>query len=345
MMRVRVKCFSLATVPYRELTGGFPDGVVIGEVEPDDLCFQSHIEPIQLETAFNLELCSGQMVLLAGWGRTQSPPPDPNNDDPCRPIDPQFEARSLHVGVSSLVNNVTCTLDGRGGFIRFAVDPCPMSASVQCHDSGGGVLVEVAGGELRLIGVIVNSGIAFMAHRHQAISAPSDPTLLCRPCRPTACGDIDGDPFHFQECDDYDRLEALGEWAANPWCLGDMDGDGIAGSKTDLVMIRCDPGGTPIICDRNQWCWGDANLDGYVNSTDLQLIRNINGGGAVACPSCGVCGPIYEWCRGDVNFDGFIDMADEDVVDGLDGLVDGAMRSPYRCYQGAPGCVPPQSCP
>ncbi|MBL8747168.1 MAG: hypothetical protein JNK58_12540 [Phycisphaerae bacterium] len=307
MIRVRIKCFSLATAPYRELLGSIPDGVVIGEIEPDDLCFLSHITPIQMETPSNLGLCAGQTVRLAGWGRTRSPVPNGIFTDPCDPVDPEFEARSLHVGLS-ILSYIGCSKDGRTGTIKYetggwshSIATCSPYAGVECHDSGGALLVDIPGGQLRLIGVFSTPGSAYMVQRHQSISAPTDPTFLCRPCRPAACGDIDGDSFHRQNCDDRDCLDALGEWEVNPWCLGDMDGDRIAGTKLDVDMIKCDPGGNPVFCDRNQWCWGDANLDGYVDSADLQLIRDINGGGSVACPSCGACGEIYEWCRGDVN--------------------------------------------
>ncbi len=343
MIRVRVRCFRLAIAPYRELVASLPDGVVIGEIEPDDLCFLSHIEPIRLDTSYNLGLCIGQVVFIAGWGRTQTPPVIPGNDDPCRPIDPQFEARSLHVGVSTL-RDTDCSLDGRAGQINFAVDVCSTTAAVQCHDSGGGLFVEVSGGQLRLIGVLFISGRAFMAQRHQLISSPNDETFLCRPCRPPACGDINGDAEHLQNCDDADCLEMMGERAVAPWCLGDLDGDGIAGTKTDLLIIRCDPDGPGTICDQNRWCWGDANLDGWVDGWDLELIRAVNGGGSVPCPLCGLCGGFSEWCRGDVNFDGVIDSADEDVVDGLDGILDDIMRTPYRCHIGAPGCPEPVNC-
>ncbi|MBL8747259.1 MAG: hypothetical protein JNK58_13000 [Phycisphaerae bacterium] len=221
MIRVRINCFSLATVPYREFLAGLPDGVAIGEIEPDDLCYLSHIDPIRLDTTNDLGLCIGQMVFIAGWGRTQTPPEILGNDDPCRAIDPMFEARSLHVGISTL-NASDCALGGRGGSIKFATDNCQTTALVQCHDSGGGLLVEVPGGQLRLIGVLYTSGSAYMAQRHQLISSPADVTFFCRPCRPPACGDIDGDSGQLQDCDDHDCLEALGEWATRS-CLTDQE--------------------------------------------------------------------------------------------------------------------------
>ncbi|MBL8747172.1 MAG: hypothetical protein JNK58_12560 [Phycisphaerae bacterium] len=66
MIRVRVKCFRLATAPFREFAGSIPDGVVIGEIEPDDLCFLDHIDPIEIASPFDLSLCSGQLMYVAG---------------------------------------------------------------------------------------------------------------------------------------------------------------------------------------------------------------------------------------------------------------------------------------
>jgi hypothetical protein len=346
--RVRITCFRLATLPYREITFGLPDGVVIGEIEPCDLSSIAHITPIQIDTPYNLDLCTGQMLYLAGWGRTRNVP--------CGvAIEPENEAKSLHVGLSS-ITSIGCFKDGRSGGVSFAPNDenpqtgCGLYGGVSCHDSGGAALVEGPGGSLRLIGVLATQGVMFFAARHQEISDPDDPTFIRRPCRPEACGDIDGDPLHLQDCDDAECLDALDEWPVNPWCLGDMDGDGIAGTKVDVNMIKCDPGGNPNFCDRNQWCWGDANLDGYVNSTDIQLVRDIRAQGtapdfSVSCNVCAACPPLYEWCRGDVNFDGVVDAEDETIVDSLDGVVDGAMHLSYRCFQGAPGCEPPDPCP
>ncbi|MBL8747171.1 MAG: hypothetical protein JNK58_12555 [Phycisphaerae bacterium] len=268
-------------------------------------------------------------------------------------VDAQHEARSLHVGVSSLVS-VGCTKDGRKGNIQLAQGGyvpqtgCEPYARVECHDSGGGVFIEAGGGSLRLVGVIVTATSAFMAVRHQAISAPSDTEYLCRPCRPAACGDINGDEEHLQNCDDAECLEALGEWEVTPWCLGDMDGDGIAGTKMDINLIKCDPGGGIVMCDRNQWCYGDANLDGYVTIDDLNLIQSIRSTGvapeySVNCPACGACGAPFERCRGDINFDGVVDATDASEVAGL--LAGTTNQAGYRCYQGAAGCTPPGQCP
>ncbi len=249
--------------------------------------------------------------------------------------------------------------DGRKGELHFAAGDwtpqsgCGVYASVECHDSGGGLFVEGPGGSLRLIGVIFTSGAVFLAARHQEVSAPNGTTFFCHPCRGRACGDINGDSMQRVDCADQCCLAALGKWPVIPWCLGDMDGDGWAGTDMDVMMIQCPSPAPPFgarRCDRNQWCYGDANLDGSVNSVDLQLIRDVRAGGAspdfaVSCRMCGACPPPYEWCRGDVNFDGFIDAGDEDIVDGLDGIMNGAMSAPYQCYQGAPGCEPPGPCP
>ncbi len=89
MIRVRIACFRLATAPFREGT----DGVAIGEIEPADVCFLSHITPIQIDSPYNLELCTGQLVYLAGWGRTQ------RTNVPCdQRIEPENEAKEPPCG-------------------------------------------------------------------------------------------------------------------------------------------------------------------------------------------------------------------------------------------------------
>lgn len=338
MIRVRVECFRRATEPFRAGS----DGVVIGDIEPDDLCLLDHIEPIEIESPQNLSMCTGDLIYVAGWGRTRSV-------ECGESISSEYEARSLHVGVTSLAG-IGCTKDGRKGGIQMAQggyhpeNGCQPYARAECHDSGGGVFVEASGGSLRLVGVIVTSTSAFMAVSHQAISAPNDTTYLCRPCRPEACGDINGDELHLQNCDDADCLEDAGELAVTPWCLGDMDGDGIAGTKLDINLIKC---GFISTCDRNQWCYGDANLDGYLLIDDLEIIQSIRATGtapnySVNCPSCGACGAPYEWCQGDINFDGVIDATDESEVQSL--LSSSTNQAGYRCYQGAEGCPAPVDC-
>ncbi len=340
MIRVRIKCFTLATGEFTFPPLPLNDGVVVAEIEPADVCFVAHIAPIPVvrPNDADVDLCMGKPVYIAGWGDTK-----PGH---CTPAG---DAGTLRVATAA-ISYVGCSQSGRYGSIGLMTESCPEGP--QCianggeHDSGGGVIVEMPDLSLGLVGTIEYPSLAVMSARHQEFTTSPGTDFLCRPCRGLPCADIDGDLV--EDCFDRVCLEALGPWEVTPWCLGDLNGDGIAGSEDDLGMVRCfpeDPTYQPA-CDRNQWCFGDANLDGWVKADDRTLIQQVRAmgiEGTYLCPTCHACPPPWEWCRGDVNFDGLVDATDEQIV--IDLLLTTTNQVGYRCYQGADGCVPPETCP
>lgn len=335
VIRVRIKCFRLAAgefyFPPQGQMQGYVDAVVVGEIEPEDVCFVSHITPMIASSPFNLEhgldVCSGQPVHIAGWGKTV--------DASCASI---LQQRLL-VGTSSIVD-ITCALtSGRHGSMELAEGECStekQSCTTQPNtgDSGGAVAVEIPDGSLRLIGVLRTPTEAFIAIEHQSLTPSPGSAYLCRPCRPRPCGDINGDGFETFA----DRIALMNQGAHDVacWCLGDMNGNGCSGDPQDLSMIACPL--CPFMCNRNQWCYGDANLDGSVNEADYQFVAaNISyydehwGG---QCPSCTIC-EVRDWCRGDLNCDGFVDANDLAEVRRLVPI-----GSPgYPCSRNEPECA------
>lgn len=345
MIRVRIKCFTIATGefygPLGYTPGNYYESVIVGEIEPDEVCFVSHITPIPVVRPHDpdVDLCQGKPVYLAGWGKTL----------------PVFcegagGAGRLRVATTT-ISYVGCERTGRSGPIGIVVGPCfsasPCIPNAGLHDSGGGVIVELPDGSLGVVGVMETTGsmigVAHMAARHQAITTQGGTEILCRPCRGLPCGDINRNGI--VNCEDRECLESLGPWMVTPWCLGDLDGDGVAGTQADVDRVDCDPKNPDnfSVCNRNQWCFGDANLDGYVTLADATLIEQIRATGfegVYSCPTCHACPPPFEWCRADVNYDGFVDQIDAGIVADL--LV--GNQAGYACSDSAPGCATAGSC-
>lgn len=305
---------------------------MVGEIEPDDVCFLSHITPMPLSSPFNLanelDLCIGQPVHIAGWGKTVN--------SQCQGVPQQ----RLLVGTASIAH-VSCPLtSGRHGSIFLNVGSCDAEkgecgTSPNTGDSGGAVAIEMPDGSLRLIGVFKTSVEAFIAAEHQSLTPSPGTTYLCRPCRKRPCGDINGDGF--ENFADQMALITQGARDVACWCLGDMNGNGCSGDPADVSIVNGPL--HPPTCNRNEWCYGDANLDGLVNEADYQFVLNnisyYDEHWAGQCPTCAAC-EVREWCRGDLNCDGFVDEFDLDEVRRLV-----PVGSPgYGCVRNEPECSP-----
>jgi hypothetical protein len=308
---VRITCFTLAGGEYFA-----PDCEVIGEIEPDDLPCLSHITPMQIVTPMELGCCIGQTAFITGWGKTLAP-------GCCNcALGP---ARSLHVGTTS-ITSIGCGSNGRNGTISLGsscIQSVSCTASAIDHDSGGAVCVELPDESLAVVGINQFSTIALIAAGHHMITA-SGTEYVCQPCfpLPIPCGDMNADGI--EELADRIILEALEPWSVTPWCPGDMDGDGCAGTTADVKAIKDDPDEF-VFCDEN--CRGDVNRDRFVNSTDYDLILAYLGTNtSLPCP-CQTCSHPIESCPWDVDYDGDVDLDDLAYASGN-----------YECSQSSPGC-------
>ncbi len=340
MIRVRVKSFMLPVEEFYQPIGGgnfggppgpvIKDGVVVGEIEPADLAIllQCFIAPVEIVASpFDLGVCREQSIYVAGWGNNCGAP-----------------ARNLHIAASTLTL-VTCGLDGRNGGILF---PGPMCGETTCvpgianHDSGGGILVETQGGSLALIGTFYRPTTAFMSMGHQYFSDPESSEYLCAPCKPRGCVDITsvrnpGVPDGNEDEADRDALAALGAFAVNCRCMGDLNGNGCAGDADDLAMMAAMK--FDFSCASNRGCYGD----GQVDQADLDLIGAIlagNNNQPADCPTCSACPLPGEWCQGDINCDGSVSAADFGALSNLL-----SAHGPFTCLWNAPGCTSTGACP
>lgn len=262
----------------------------------------------------------GYEAFIAGWGEWASPG---YCDGPLGP------KGTLHVGTTA-ISSVGCTLNGRKGniSIQSGYTPCGTCiASGREGDSGGALCIELGDGSMGVIGITQTGTTAFMAAAHHLIT-PTGTNYLCTPCHPVpaGCGDMNGDEK--EDCDDLDILLQLSPWSVEPFCAGDLNGDGCAGTQEDLDKIFCDRENEFAFEQCFSTCRGDANRDGFVNSTDYNLIAAFLGTeDSLPCP-CQTCGDPRENCPLDLDFDGDVDLVDL-------GLVVGS----YQCTN-APECVP-----
>jgi hypothetical protein len=328
--RVRVTCFTLPDGEFYSSPG--TDGLVIGEIHPEDLGCLSHITPFTIASPVELTLCAEAHVHIAGWGQRLYAE--------CCLCSPE-PARTLAVGTTR-IKAIDCKHSAREAtiwFDSFCSNNSGCLASGLPHDSGGALLVEMPDLSFRLVGVIRTSTSALMAVQHHLITPPSA-QHLCTPCWPiTKCGDVNNDGR--VDCDDLDlllclRAQDLAPWPVGPWCPGDLDGDGLAGHIPDLKETKCDRADPDVfgVCVP-YFCPGDVNRDGWVNSDDFDLIwEYLDGVGSRPCP-CHSCFAQYESCPWDVNFDG--------VVDGNDLLL---ASGSHQCSVHSSGCgVPILQCP
>ncbi|MBL8747000.1 MAG: hypothetical protein JNK58_11680, partial [Phycisphaerae bacterium] len=203
---------------------------------------------------------------------------------------------------------------------------CFTLASGEFAGSDTVVIGEIEGGALRLVGITQTGMSAFLAAVHQIITA-SGTEQLCRPCYPlpVACADMNGDGR--EDCADKAILEILGPRQVTPFCPGDSNGDGCAGSEEDKVV--CNPENPEMVRPCFATCRGDVNRDGYVDSADYNLVAEILGEEEwVVCP-CQTCTDARESCPWDTDYDG-----DVDLVDLANANVD------YECSASAAGCGP-----
>ncbi len=174
-------------------------------------------------------------------------------------------------------------------------------------DSGGALCIELGDGSMGVIGITQTGTTAFMAAAHHLIT-PTGTNYLCTPCHPVpaGCGDMNGDEK--EDCDDLDILLQLSPWSVEPFCAGDLNGDGCAGTQEDLDKIFCDRENEFAFEQCFSTCRGDANRDGFVNSTDYNLIAAFLGTeDSLPCP-CQTCGDPRENCPLVLDFDGDVDL-------------------------------------
>lgn len=311
---VRITCFTLASGEFFN-----PDCLLVGEIDPADIPCLSHIEPLPLVTPISLGCCRGRQAFIAGWGKT-------------RPVGQcggaETPARYLHVG-NTQIESVGCTLSGRYSTVTIA-SGCTTQGSCMAygleHDSGGAICVEMGDGSLAVVGITQTATGSVGAVSHQYFTA-SGTQHLCHPCyaRPISCGDMNGDDI--EDCADLAILELLTPWQVTPWCPGDLDGDGCAGTSGDLKQIKCDPNDPNAFDPCFQTCRGDVNRDGFVNSADYDLIASFLGESeSLPCP-CQTCATAIESCPWDADYDGDVDLNDLSYALGN-----------YQCSPTSPGC-------
>lgn len=251
LIRVRIKRFMLPVEEYFEWSSGVRDGVIVGEIEPDDVCFLDHITPIELIMApMDLGVCRDQSVYIAGWG------------DDCN-----GSARALNVAATT-ISSINCESDGRKGDLLIPGGSCGETNCVPAlgeHDSGGAVFIEQEE-SLVLVGTIRTYTTAFITIRHQYFSDPESSDHLCQPCRPRGCVDLTslghdeslGPPDMLEDQVDQDTLELCGPVEVNCGCMGDLNHNGVAGDSGDLAIMDDRKFGVP--CPRNRGCYGDAKM-------------------------------------------------------------------------------------